>query len=88
MMMRETQPSYRLHKRGGCCQQGNEDPEDEDVEDTIENDRVTKLNLMAKRLRERFSGNKKSQGNKYFPGLNRFRPAYPDWQGIMDQVGK
>ena len=84
-MMKESQPSYRLHKRGvqGCCGDDEDHAGVQDKDDGLDN-----LNFMAKRLRTKLSGDSHSQGNKYFPGLNRFHPAYYDWVGLMDQVGK
>ena len=82
-MMKDTQPSYRLHKRGDqdCC--------NEKKEETAMNDKDVGLaNLVARRLRSKLSGSRPSQGSKYFPALNNFRPAYYDWVGMMDKVGK
>ena len=84
-LMKETQPSYRLHKRGGggCCGQ-------EEDHGGVHNDErsLTNLNWVVKRLRNKISRGNKSQESKYFPGLNGFRPVYYDWVGLMDQIGK
>ena len=82
-MIKDTQPSFRLHKRElqDCC--------NENKEETAMNYKDVGLaNLVAKRLRSKLSGSRPSQGSKYFPALTNFRPAYYDWVGMMDKVGK
>ena len=82
-MMKGTRPSFRLQKRGDqdCC--------NETIQETAMKDKDVGLaNLVAKRLRSKLSGSRPSQGSKYFPALNNFRPAYYDWVGMMDKVGK
>ena len=82
-MMKDNQPSYRLHKRSAqdCCAGGEEDTGLVDKEDRL-------VNLMAKRLRNKLSNNSQARGRKYFPALSNFRPAYYNSGGIMDKVGK
>ena len=83
--MKETQSSYRLHKRGG----GGGCGQDEDhARKNNDDEGFSNINLMVKGLRNKFSRENNSQESKYFPGLNRFRPAYYDWVGLMDQIGK
>ena len=76
-MIKDTQPSYRLHKRGGqdCCNQNKE-------ETAMNNNDVGLANLVAKRVRSKLSASHPLQDSKYFPALNTF------WVGIMDKVGK
>ena len=81
-MMKENQPSYRLHKRApqDCCVGG----QDEEKDDRM-------VYLMKKRLRSKLSPNSLNRDRNFFPTLTNFRPAYYNLGGILDkvdQVGK
>ena len=78
-MMKENQPSYRLHKRAAqdCCAGG----EDEGKDDRMEY-------LMKKRLRNKLSTSNLSRDRNYFPALSTFRPAYYSLGGILEKVDK
>ena len=71
IMMKESQSSYRLHKRGRMNSLGEEeDPVGQD-------DGLTNLTLMAKRVRSELSQNPiESQWSRFFPQLNGFLPSY------------